>query len=239
MLSTRTKTFNEFRQGFIDTFPLWIGVAPFGIAYSLAAQTAGISPAEVQAMSLLVFAGAAQFTAAGLIAGGADALSIIITTLVINLRHLLFSASLGAIFPKLAWWKKMGIAATLVDESYALTIQRVSDGKAGAGLVFGAGIGFYVCWQLSTLTGLLLTSAIPDPASLGLGLVFPLSFTVLLVPYLKTKPAWAAVFTSAILAISLRVLIPGNWYLLIAAVGGCIVGGLLDKNVPPQVEKGE
>jgi 4-azaleucine resistance transporter AzlC len=230
MASITSKPLNDFWQGVFDTFPLWIGVAPFGIAYSLAAQTAGLNALEIQAMSLLVYAGAAQFTAASLIGAEADSLSIIITTLIINLRHLLFSASVAAALPKLAWWKKGGLAYLLTDETYAITIKKVSEGRAGAGLIMGSGISLFTCWQLSTFTGLLLSNAIPDPNALGLQLVFPLSFIVMLIPYLKNRPAWAAAVTSAVLAITMRLVIPGNWYLLIAALGGCLVGGFLDKS---------
>src|SRR5689334_17341949 len=86
---------SKFRAGFIATIPLWLGVAPFGAIYAVSALAAGLSPAQTLAMSLVVFAGASQFTAAGLFAAGVAPATIVITTLVINARHALLSASLA------------------------------------------------------------------------------------------------------------------------------------------------
>src|SRR5918912_3715251 len=83
----------DFRAGFVATLPLWLGAAPFGAIYAVSALAAGLTPAQTLAMSLLVFAGASQFTAAGLFASGVAPLAIVITTFVINTRHLLLAAS--------------------------------------------------------------------------------------------------------------------------------------------------
>ncbi|GIV98250.1 MAG: branched-chain amino acid permease [Herpetosiphonaceae bacterium] len=219
----------ELWRGFVDTMPLWIGVVPFGIAYTLAAQTAGLTPLQTLAMSLLVFAGASQFTAAGLFAGGAAGLSIILTTLVINLRHLLLSASLAPFLRHLSLWKRAGLAFGITDESYAVAVRRIMERQAGPALLLGANISLYVSWQLSTLAGLLLGGIISDPTALGLGLVFPLSFTVLLMPYLRSRPAWAAALVAGGLALAGRMLLPGSWYLLFAALGGSLAGALVEK----------
>jgi predicted branched-subunit amino acid permease len=80
---------SDFWDGFFRTAPLWLGVAPFGAAYALAAREAGLSAPETIGMSLLVFAGSAQFAAAALFAGGAGSLAVLLTTLVVNLRHIL------------------------------------------------------------------------------------------------------------------------------------------------------
>src|ERR1044071_7153492 len=85
----------DFRAGFIAIMPLWLGSIPFGAIYAVSALNAGLSPAQTLAMSLLVFAGAAQFTAAGMFASGAAPLTIVVTTLIINLRHLLLAASIA------------------------------------------------------------------------------------------------------------------------------------------------
>src|SRR5690349_20832564 len=82
---------NEFRAGFLDTTPLWLGVAPFGAIYAVSALAAGLSPAQTLAMSPFVFAGASQFTAAGLFAAGVAPATIVVTTLVINARHALLA----------------------------------------------------------------------------------------------------------------------------------------------------
>jgi predicted branched-subunit amino acid permease len=84
---------SDFRAGFVGTMPLWLGAAPFGAIYAVSALAAGLDWAQTLAMSLFVFAGASQFTAAGLFASAAAPLTIVITTLVINARHALLAAA--------------------------------------------------------------------------------------------------------------------------------------------------
>ena len=84
-----------FTRGFWVLAPLWLGVIPFGLAYAVTARSAGLSLVETQALSVLVFAGSAQFSAVGLFAVGAAGLEIILTTLLLNVRHVLYGLSLG------------------------------------------------------------------------------------------------------------------------------------------------
>src|SRR6185436_14204458 len=149
----------DFRAGFVGTMPLWLGVAPFGAIYAVTARAAGLSAAQTLAMSLLVFAGAAQFTAAGLFASGAAPLAIVITTLIINARHALLAASLAPFVRR---------------ERPAL--------KALLGYQLGSNISLYMIWQCSTVGGMLFSAQMPDTAAYGLDLVFPLTFIGLLVP---------------------------------------------------------
>jgi len=84
-----------FRRGFWALAPLWLGVIPFGAAYAITARGAGLSLLETQALSVLVFAGSAQFSAVGLFTAGAAGLEIVLTTLLLNVRHLLYGLALG------------------------------------------------------------------------------------------------------------------------------------------------
>ncbi len=219
----------EFWRGFIDTIPLWLGVAPFGIAYALAAQAARLDAAQTMGMSLLVFAGASQLTAAGLFASGANGLSIILATLIINLRGLLLTASLAPGLRHLPTLQRAGLAFQVTDETYAVTVGRVSKRLSGPALLLGSNISLYFIWQVSTIAGLLLGGVIPDPTSLGLELVFPLSFSVLLMPYLRTRPQYIAAIVAGTLALVGRLLLPGSWYILIGAIGGSLAGALLEE----------
>jgi predicted branched-subunit amino acid permease len=89
----------DFRAGFVAALPLWLGAAPFGAIYAVSALAAGLDWAQTLAMSLLVFAGASQFTAVGLFASGAAPFAIVLTTLVVNARHALLAASLACARP--------------------------------------------------------------------------------------------------------------------------------------------
>lgn len=224
----RTTTGKQFRAGFLDTMPLWLGVVPFGVAYAFAAQAAGLTAPQTVAMSLFVFAGASQLTAAGLFASGAPGLSIVAATIVINLRHVLLTATLAPALRSLSLMHRLALAFGVTDESFAISVKRITDRSAGPALLWGSNISLYVSWQFSTVAGLLLGGVIPDTTTLGLSLVFPLSFLVLLLPYLVSKPAWTAAIVAGVAALGARLLIPGSWYLVIGAVTGSVAGAVFE-----------
>jgi 4-azaleucine resistance transporter AzlC len=215
---------SEFFQGAIASSPLWLGIVPFGLAYSLAATTAGLNPFEIQGMSLIVYAGASQIIASGLFASATSGFSIILVTLIVNLRHVLFGTSLLSTLQHLKWWQKMLLAAGLTDEAYAVSVRKMLRREVGPAFLVGAMVALYLCWQLSTFAGLLLGGVIPDPTSLGLQLVFPLSFSVMLMPYLKVRPGQVAALVAGVLAIFAKLALGGNWYILIGAVAGTLAG---------------
>lgn len=216
------------RDGFVALMPLWIAIAPFGVLYALQARLAGLSFAETLAMSLFVFAGASQFTAVTLLAGGASAVSIIITTFVVNLRHMLLAASIAPYLENAGLWRRALLAFQLTDESYALSIRRFQEGTGSTAYLLGTNLSVYGCWQLSTIAGYVIGSAVPDPTRYGLDLIFPLTFLGLLIPLLRDRPAWAATLSAMILALWGRAMLPGYWYLLLAGIGGSLVGALLE-----------
>jgi 4-azaleucine resistance transporter AzlC len=228
-LTTSTTTPRAgFCEGFLASLPLGLSFAPFAVAFALAARAAGLGAAETVAMSLLVNAGASQFTAAALFAGGADGLSIVLATLVVNLRHIPFAISLAPLVANLRWFERAVLAFGLSDPTYAMSVRRLEAGEAGPAFLVGSGASLYVCWVLCTVAGLLIGGVIADPSSVGLQLVFPLSLLALLVPFLRSRAAWAAVLVGGGLALGIRLVLPGNWYILIAAIGGGLVGALLE-----------
>lgn len=179
-------------------------------------------------MSLIVHAGSAQFVALGMW-GSAGALAIIATTLVINLRHLLMGASLAPHLSDLRpAWKPI-LALWMSDESYALAITAYERGDGSATYFFGANVGIYLAWTTSGLLGALLGSALPDPGQYGLELVFPLAFLGLLITFLQD---WISVTVAAVAGASAvlgALLLPGTWYVLIAALLGSVLGLALEK----------
>lgn len=209
---------HDFRQGYLDTLPLWLGAFPFGVVYAISALNAGLSNWQTIVMSLIVYAGAAQFTAVGLFAAGAAPISIVITTAIINARHLLLAATLVPYLRKERLSIKALIAAQLTDESFAIGMSRFIDGKGSIRYQLGSNLSMYTVWQISTILGVFIGERIPNTSDYGLDLVFPFTFIGLLVPLLKTRinrtvAAWAAVF-----AIAGALLMPGSWYLLMAGI---------------------
>lgn len=217
----------DLRAGYVATLPLWLGAAPFGAIYALSALAAGLSPAQTIAMSLLVFAGAAQFTAVGMLAAGAGPIAVITTTLMLNARHLLMAASLAPYLRLLGSWPRLLLAAQLTDESYAVAVGRYLEGRGSAAFLAGCNLSLYTCWPLGTLAGIALGSAIPDPAAYGLDLIFPLTFIGLLVPLLKKRGSRPTAALAAALTVAGALWLPGSWYMLLAGLGASAIGALL------------
>ena len=220
---------SAFIAGFVATLPLWLGVAPFGALYAVTARTAGLSAAQTLAMSLFVFAGAAQFTAAGLFAVGTAPITIVFTTLIINARHALLAASVAPFVRAARPGAKALLAFQLTDESYAIAMRRWLDGSGSLAYQFGANLSMYVVWQCSTIAGILLGNLIPNPTAYGLDLIFPLTFIGLLVPLLRERVSVSVALLAAVLTIGGALLLPGSLYLLLAGIVASGVGAFLKR----------
>jgi len=213
-------------EGVLATLPMWPGGILFGIVYAVTARAAGLTAPEIVGMSVLVFGGAAQFAAVNLIAGGAGALAVIAGTAIANARYVLASASIARqVRHQPRWWRFL-YAFHLSDESYALAMARFLQGDGSAAYAFGANLGMVVPWVGAAVAGVLLGAAIPSPSRWGIDLVIPLTFLGLLVPLLKTRRAVGVALCSGALALLGIAVLPGTWYLLVAGIGGSMIGAL-------------
>jgi 4-azaleucine resistance transporter AzlC len=218
----------DFRRGFVATLPLAPGIIAFGLLYGVMARQAGLSPWEAGAMSLIVHAGSAQFTALGMWQT-AGAVPIILTTLVINLRHMLMGASVAPHLRGLSTSWKALLALWMSDESYALAIAEYEQGRGSHWYFLGANVGVYVAWPTSGLLGALLGASIPEPSQYGLDLVFPLAFLGLLTAFLKDRIGVAVALAAGGLALLGTFLLPGKWAILVAGILGSGLGLLLEE----------
>jgi predicted branched-subunit amino acid permease len=217
-------------------------VVPFGLIYGVLALGAGLSPASAQAMSAIVFAGSAQFISTQMFASGAPGLVIALTLIVVNLRHMLYSASLAPYVLHLrpAW--RWLLAYLLTDEAYAITISHYTEsgpGSPGDGdgeskqrtliewlgnrhwYFLGAGLALWSTWQLSTAAGIYLGAVIPSGWSLDFAVA--LTFLALLLPFLQGCPSLAAALTAGVTAV-LAYNLPYKLGLMLAALVGILVG---------------
>jgi len=195
----------EFWAGVRDEAPLLIGVLPFGMIFGVLAREAGLTGGVAQAMSSVIFAGSAQFITAQLIKVNTPWIIIIVTGAILNLRHVLYSASLAPRMKHLKLpWKAM-LAYLLTDEAYAVVITRYAKpdggGPNGHWYFLGAGLTLWSSWQVSTLTGILLGALVPSSWSLDFTL--PLIFIALVMPALKDPSAVVASVVAGVLAVVL------------------------------------
>ncbi|WP_034357792.1 AzlC family ABC transporter permease [Deinococcus phoenicis] len=208
--------------------PLWLGIIPFAVAYAVTARAAGLGVGETQLMSLTVFAGASQFAAAGLFAGGASAWGIVATTFLLNARHVLYGLSLARQVP-LTRPERVLAAQFLTDEAYGVTVVHGAREPGGLsfGFLLGAELSLYAVWNAATFAGALAGAVLPDPAALGVGVVFPLAFLGLLVPLLVDRKAVIVALASGLGAWGLSRVLPGGLVVLLAGVGGALLGAVL------------
>jgi 4-azaleucine resistance transporter AzlC len=217
-----------FARGFWALAPLWLGVIPFGFAYAVTARGAGLSLIETQALSALVFAGSAQLSAVGLFAVGAAGVEIVLTTLLLNVRHVLYGLSLGRELP-LTGRQRPVAAFFLTDEAFGVV---ASGSERTFPFVLGAELSLFAMWNLATLLGFLVGAAIPDPEQLGVDLIFPLAFLALLVPLVRTRVELLVALASGALAFGLGRTVPGGLPILLTGIGGSLLGAFLTRGTP-------
>jgi 4-azaleucine resistance transporter AzlC len=223
-----SEQFKSFFAGARAEIPLLIGVFPFGMIYGALALNAGLSTAAAQAMSSLVFAGSAQFITAQLVHEATPGLVIVLTIAVVNLRHMLYSASLAPYLAALPTRWKAILSYLLTDEAYAPTILHYeANGVTPSAhwFLFGAGCALWFTWQISTALGIFLGTAIPESWSLDFAL--PLTFIAMVVPVLKNQPAVAAAVSAGLVGL-VAFSLPYKLGLILAALVGILVGTLLE-----------
>ena len=205
------------------------GVVPFGLIYGVTALAAGFSPLLAQLSSAIVFVGSAQFVLAQMAGAGAAAPIMALTGFIVNLRHVLYSASIAPYLPGLSRRWQLLLGYLLTDEAYAVTIMHYRKSPEAPGrrwYLFGSGITLWAAWQLSTAAGILLGARLP--AEWPLDFALPLIFIALVVPAVRDRPAMLAALTAAAVA----VVAAGAAYglgLILATVAGVAVGAALER----------
>ncbi|QDR79712.1 AzlC family ABC transporter permease [Sporomusa termitida] len=221
---------DEYRQGVRDSLPVMLGVVPFGITCGIMGLSAGLTPVETVLMSLLVFAGAAQFIGITMLGAGLSGWGLIVfTTLLINLRHLLMGMSLAPYLLKLPLARQLLLTFSLTDEAYAVIMSRTDREGYNANYQMGSSWAFYIIWAASTTVGVLVGSYIPDPLAWGLDFAMPATFLAMLMPRLTNYVSIAVCSVAAIVAVVGAVYLPGKWYIIAACLAASITGGLLEK----------
>jgi 4-azaleucine resistance transporter AzlC len=224
-MSQRSK---NFWAGIRAEVPLLVGVFPFGMIYGALALNSGLSPAAAQMMSSIVFAGSSQFIAAQLFHESMPGLVIVLTIAVVNLRHMLYSASLAPYVASLPMRWKVLLSYLLTDEAYAPTVlqyERNGVERLRHWFFLAAGFSLWLTWQVSTALGIFLGSAIPESWSLDFAL--PLTFIAMVVPALKDRPAVAAALSAGVTAL-LAASLPYRLGLILAALVGIAVGTIFE-----------
>ncbi len=213
------------REGLVAMAPLALGVGPFGLVVGASSVEAGLSVGQAAGFSLFVFAGAAQLAAIDLLASGAPLLVTVATALVINLRMVMYSASLAPHTRELKPSRRLAMSYLLVDQAYALSIVRWErhDDPPRARFAFYAAVAvpLWLLWQATTLLGALFGRNVPE--GIPLSFTVTLVFLAVLVPALTDRPRIVAAVVAAGIAAGARGL-PADLSLIVGAVCGIAAG---------------
>lgn len=223
---TRT---TPLRDGALAVAPLMIGVAPFGLVFGIAVAASSVRGLVGWSSSSIIFGGAAQLATIQLLDEGAAAAVVIGTALIIQSRHLMYSAALAPHFQEFPTAWRWGLPYLLTDQAFAVSITRfetVTDPVYKRWFYFGSAITLWITWQITTGIGLLAGAQVP--AAWSLAFTIPLVFLALLIPTLRDRPAIvAAVVGGAIALIGFS--LPYNLGLIAGACAGVVAGTLAER----------
>ena len=214
----------QFRAGVRGGLPIVLGYIPIGIAYAIIARQAGLSALETLLMSLLVYGGASQMMAAGMVAQGAAVPVIVLATFILNLRHLIMSLCVqNRMQPAKTSWRLLA-AYWVADESFALFTTTERD-KCTIWYFLGMASAAYVAWALSSLFGALVTDLLPAILSASLGVAIYAMFIALLLPHVRGNGRLALlVLLTALGNWVLGKFMAASWALIVSTLLGAFAG---------------
>ncbi|MBI1909828.1 MAG: AzlC family ABC transporter permease [Deltaproteobacteria bacterium] len=219
-----TFSWNGFRRGLQQTIPLAFSVGAYGLLFGMLAQKAGMSLAETLLMCLTVFAGASQLVATDLWQSPLPVLAIIVTTFVINARHLLMGAALHPWFKSLKPHQAYGSLFFCADENWAFSLASFQKGEKDLAFLAGGGFSIYTFWFTASWIGFTGGQIIPDPRVWGLDFAFTAVFLALLVSLWQGRGDLWPWLVAAVAAVVTHHFLPGKGYILVGAFLGSLVG---------------
>ncbi|SYX83117.1 AzlC family ABC transporter permease [Paenibacillus alvei] len=225
---------DSFIQGVKDCVPTLLGYLSIGLAAGVIQKTAGLSITEIALMSMILYAGSAQFIAAGMIAASSSIPAIIITIFFVNLRHILLSAALAPYFRHLTPLRNMLVGSLLTDETFGVAISEAAKKKRiSEKWMHGLNITAYVNWLAANLAGAFLAQWISNPEKFGLAFALPAMFIGILVLSMVGRNRIKLDIVVAIIAVIIAV---GSSFFLSSSMG-VIVATIIASTIGMVVEK--
>ncbi|WP_305814651.1 AzlC family ABC transporter permease [Photobacterium leiognathi] len=216
------------QAGLKSIFPLCVGAFPFLFIVGAISINAGMSVLQSTLWSLTVFAGSAQMVALGLVQSSTELIVIALTTFVINLRHVLYSASLSEYVKEYSMPTRMLMSYGLTDEVYASTVGEMKKEKPGRHWFYLAAMfGFWVNWVVADFCGAVIGSSFPHIADYGLDFAMVAAFIAIVIPQVKSRECIVAAVVATVTGILLSGL-PYSLGLVVAAIVGVYAGYRMD-----------
>lgn len=218
------------RDAIADVAPMLVGVLPFGLVAGAAPIAAGLDVGHAVGMSALMFAGASQLAVAEVLGSGGSAAVAVVTALIINLRMVLYSASLAPALAGETLGRRLQMGYFLVDQVYALSVIRW-DGDDDRSLrvpyYMAMALLLWVSWMATTVIGAIVGARLPH--EIPLDFAVPLVFLVLLVPVLDKRPSLVAATVGGAVAVAAAELGAGRLAIVVGAVAGIVAGAAVDR----------
>ena len=208
--------------------PLALSVFAYGMVFGVLARQAGLSLGAAAGMSAFVSAGSSQLVAIGMWQTPLPVVSIVFTTLVVNLRHVLMGAALRPYLGSISKARLFPMLHLMGDESWAMAMQEFEQGRRDLGFMLGCGLLGLTAWVGSTMAGHLAASAIPDPAEFGLDFAFTAVFLALLVGMWKGRSSLLPVAGAVVLSLLASQVLGGKWYIVVGGLAGSLLGAWQD-----------
>ncbi|HHY82683.1 MAG TPA: AzlC family ABC transporter permease [Clostridiales bacterium] len=219
----------EFIKGIKTAIPVTLGYLPIGLAFGILASQQGLSPVDIFFMSLLVYAGSAQFIASAMLASGSAYITIIVTTFLINLRHLLMSASMSPYLKHISSPLLTLISIGITDETYAAGYAETATGKASPYFYLGLYGLSHIIWIMSTVLGSIVGSHIANPEKWGLDFALSAMFIGLLFMQIKDRKDIFVAISSGVLSVALAYFMKNNFNIITATIVAAFIGVCLEK----------
>ncbi|MCH1412452.1 MAG: AzlC family ABC transporter permease [Rhodobacteraceae bacterium] len=207
--------------------PLQLGVVPFGLVFGVLGIASGLSAAQTILMSSIIFGGASQVVFAQLWSIGASPMVTGGSVAIINLRHIIYSASISRYITELSLRWRLILGYLLTDEAFAVSFQEFENKNKFAHFhLLGGGLTLWIFWQISTIAGVFLGTKIPS--GFNLEFAIPLTFIAIILPKLRSLAHLGAAITASFIAIFGQYL-PNNLWIILAVIIGMVVGGYIGK----------
>lgn len=215
------------KQAFLDAVPLFVPAVPFALIIGLAVVDSGMNQFVGWSSAWLIFGGAAQLTVISLLGAGAALIAAITAGLVVNARHVMYSAGLAPAFQEQPRWMQILGPYVLIDQMFALASLRTEDEPATFRTYYlAAGATFWTFWQITIALGLFIGPVIPEEWSLEFAV--PILFIGLIVIGLDRYPKLIAALVGAGVTYLFAGL-PNRAGLLVGALVGIIAGTIAER----------
>jgi predicted branched-subunit amino acid permease len=223
-------TWGGIRQGIRLMLPFYIPITIFGSAVGAVAANKGLTLAELTVMNVFVYAGMAQLVALGLWQEswtGTALISIGLTTLAINARLLLMSASFRPWFSSSTGLVAYPSLLTLTDANYVVGQRYYLDGGRDIGVFLGAGLVLWIVWVLAPIPGYLLGNLIHNPRDVGMDLIMPVIFSAMVARLWRGRNDTLSILVAALVGLGVNKAFGGSLHVVAGALAGMITAAAL------------